>query len=85
HLDRKMLGASVDSSTNESFEYLNISCLGNVCSNTTVAPSPPVLMDAWLVPLFFGILMVVGLAGNSLVIYVVTKHKQMRTVTNFYI
>ncbi|XP_043576961.1 G-protein coupled receptor 54-like [Chiloscyllium plagiosum] len=80
-----MLGASVDSSTNESFEYLNISCLGNVCSNTTVAPRPPVLMDAWLVPLFFGILMVVGLAGNSLVIYVVTKHKQMRTVTNFYI
>uniref|UniRef100_UPI00398E4EE0 G-protein coupled receptor 54-like isoform X1 n=1 Tax=Pristiophorus japonicus TaxID=55135 RepID=UPI00398E4EE0 len=80
-----MLGASVTPWTNESFQYLNASCLGNVCSNTTAAPSPPVLMDAWLVPLFFGILMVVGLAGNSLVIYVVTKHKQMRTVTNFYI
>ncbi|XP_004391272.1 LOW QUALITY PROTEIN: kiSS-1 receptor [Trichechus manatus latirostris] len=29
--------------------------------------------------------MLLGLAGNSLVIYVVCRHKQMRTVTNFYI
>ncbi|KAH0625747.1 hypothetical protein JD844_033961 [Phrynosoma platyrhinos] len=29
--------------------------------------------------------MVVGLAGNSLVIHVIRKHKPMRTVTNFYI
>ncbi|XP_072924762.1 G-protein coupled receptor 54-like isoform X1 [Hemitrygon akajei] len=79
------MGSSVTPSINESLQYLTGSCLGYNCSNTTTAPSPPVLMDAWLVPLCFGILMVVGLAGNSLVIYVVTKHKQMRTVTNFYI
>lgn len=47
--------------------------------------TPPLLVDAWLVPLFFALIMLVGLVGNSLVIYVITKHKQMRTVTNFYI
>ncbi|XP_053329351.1 G-protein coupled receptor 54-like [Spea bombifrons] len=47
--------------------------------------SPPQLVDAWLVPLFFALIMLVGLVGNSLVIYVINKHKQMKTVTNFYI
>uniref|UniRef100_A0A3B4ATT3 G-protein coupled receptors family 1 profile domain-containing protein n=1 Tax=Periophthalmus magnuspinnatus TaxID=409849 RepID=A0A3B4ATT3_9GOBI len=45
----------------------------------------PFLTDAWLVPLFFSLIMLVGLVGNSLVIYVITKHRQMRTATNFYI
>uniref|UniRef100_A0A8C4Y9U0 G-protein coupled receptors family 1 profile domain-containing protein n=1 Tax=Gopherus evgoodei TaxID=1825980 RepID=A0A8C4Y9U0_9SAUR len=62
------------------------SCPGGLlCANSSEPRSPPRLVDAWLVPLFFALLMVVGLAGNSLVIYVITKHKQMRTVTNFYI
>ncbi|XP_032992816.1 kiSS-1 receptor [Lacerta agilis] len=55
------------------------------CANVSEPRSPPRLVDAWLVPLFFAVLMVVGLAGNTLVIYVIAKHKQMRTVTNFYI
>lgn len=42
-------------------------------------------VDAWLVPLFFGMLMLLGLTGNLLVIFVICRHKQMRTVTNFYI
>ncbi|MEE6516378.1 hypothetical protein FKM82_025799 [Ascaphus truei] len=46
---------------------------------------PPLLVDAWLVPLFFALIMLVGLIGNSLVIYVITKHRPMRTVTNFFI
>ncbi|KAM6958780.1 KISS1 receptor b [Aplochiton taeniatus] len=46
---------------------------------------PPVLVDAWLVPTFFGLIMLIGLVGNTLVIHVVTKHQQMKTVTNFYI
>ena len=45
----------------------------------------PFLTDAWLVPLFFSLIMLVGLIGNSLVIYVISKHRQMRTATNFYI
>ncbi|XP_037360604.1 kiSS-1 receptor [Talpa occidentalis] len=47
--------------------------------------SAPRSVDAWLVPLFFAALMLLGLAGNSLVIFVICRHKQMRTVTNFYI
>uniref|UniRef100_A0A4W5QQJ1 G-protein coupled receptors family 1 profile domain-containing protein n=1 Tax=Hucho hucho TaxID=62062 RepID=A0A4W5QQJ1_9TELE len=46
---------------------------------------PPVLVDAWLVPTLFSLIMLVGLVGNSLVIHVITKHQQMKTVTNFYI
>ncbi|XP_037535884.1 KISS1 receptor b [Nematolebias whitei] len=56
--------------------------------NNSAAPEnngPPLLLDAWLVPSFFGLIMLVGLVGNSLVIHVVTKHQQMRTVTNFFI
>lgn len=45
----------------------------------------PFLTDAWLVPLFFSLIMLVGLIGNSLVICVISKHRQMRTATNFYI
>ncbi|XP_028853064.1 KISS1 receptor b isoform X2 [Denticeps clupeoides] len=47
--------------------------------------SPPLLVDAWLVPLFFTLIMLAGLVGNSLVIYVVTRQQQMKTVTNLYI
>uniref|UniRef100_H2ZVU1 G-protein coupled receptors family 1 profile domain-containing protein n=1 Tax=Latimeria chalumnae TaxID=7897 RepID=H2ZVU1_LATCH len=46
---------------------------------------PPQLADAWVVPLVFALIMLVGLVGNSLVIYVISKHRRMRTVTNFYI
>ncbi|KAM7415844.1 hypothetical protein PAMA_018078 [Pampus argenteus] len=60
---------------------------GSIC-NESAAPQgqgPPMLVDAWLVPTFFSLIMLVGLVGNSLVIHVVTKHQQMKTVTNFYI
>ncbi|XP_033476039.2 KISS1 receptor b [Epinephelus lanceolatus] len=60
---------------------------GSVCNMSAAleGQGPPVLVDAWLVPTFFGLIMLVGLVGNSLVIHVVTKHQQMKTVTNFYI
>nr|XP_006640017.1 PREDICTED: G-protein coupled receptor 54-like [Lepisosteus oculatus] len=65
---------------------LNESCASALpCWNGTAALRPPLLVDAWLVPLFFALLMAVGLAGNSLVIHVISKHKKMRTATNFYI
>ncbi|XP_056373874.1 kiSS-1 receptor isoform X1 [Hyla sarda] len=77
---------------NYSALFFNDSCMGlllypcaNISDEIREPPKPPLLVDAWLVPLFFAMLMVVGLAGNSLVIYVISKHKQMRTVTNFYI
>ncbi|XP_049906966.1 KISS1 receptor b [Epinephelus moara] len=60
---------------------------GSVCNVSAALEDqgPPVLVDAWLVPTFFSLIMLVGLVGNSLVIHVVTKHQQMKTVTNFYI
>lgn len=47
--------------------------------------SPVPLTDAWLVPVFFTLIMFVGLVGNLIVIYVVIKNQQMKTVTNLYI
>ncbi|XP_051697828.2 kiSS-1 receptor [Oryctolagus cuniculus] len=57
-------------------------CGANASQGAAPAAWP---VDAWLVPLLFGALMLLGLAGNSLVIYVVCRQKRMRTVTNFYI
>ncbi|XP_055519925.1 G-protein coupled receptor 54-like [Leucoraja erinacea] len=53
--------------------------------NMTGEGDPPFLTDAWLVPLFFALLMLVGLVGNSLVVYVVSTRRQLRTATNCYI
>ncbi|KAM9111977.1 kiSS-1 receptor isoform 2-T2 [Pangshura tecta] len=82
-----MRGASASAPLNASLLAPNrSSCPGGLlCANSSEPRSPPPLVDAWLVPLFFAVLMVAGLAGNALVIYVIAKHKQMRTVTNFYI
>ncbi|KAL2097830.1 hypothetical protein ACEWY4_007037 [Coilia grayii] len=57
----------------------------NTTRGYTAEAEHPFLTDAWLVPLFFSLIMLVGLIGNSLVIYVISKHRQMRTATNFYI
>lgn len=57
-------------------------CGANASDDPGSAPRP---LDAWLVPLFFAALMLLGLVGNSLVIYVICRHKHMQTVTNFYI
>nr|BAL04095.1 G-protein-coupled receptor GPR54 [Suncus murinus] len=54
-------------------------------ASASSAPTQPRSVDAWMVPLFFAVLMLLGLMGNSLVILVICRHKQMRTVTNFYI
>ncbi|KPP71806.1 G-protein coupled receptor 54-like [Scleropages formosus] len=69
---------------NSSELFLNAS-EGNGSRDQGDEGAHPFLTDAWLVPLFFSLIMLVGLVGNSLVIYVVSKHRQMRTATNFYI
>ncbi|OCT84904.1 G-protein coupled receptor 54 [Xenopus laevis] len=81
----------LDEMLNLSWGTINSSMLGDVYRtneslvNRTETGTPPFLTDAWLVPLFFALIMLVGLIGNSLVIYVISKHRQMRTATNFYI
>ncbi|CAL8126372.1 unnamed protein product [Orchesella dallaii] len=39
----------------------------------------------WLVQALYGIVCLIGLAGNTLVIYVVVRFSKMQTVTNLYI
>ncbi|XP_074193476.1 kiSS-1 receptor isoform X1 [Rhinolophus sinicus] len=75
------------SGTNASWWALaNVSGYPGCGANATNGLAPELRpVDAWLVPLFFTALMLLGLTGNSLVIFVICRHKQMRTVTNFYI
>nr|XP_032822082.1 G-protein coupled receptor 54-like isoform X2 [Petromyzon marinus] len=64
---------------------VNASRLRGILMNVTRGEEMPFMTDAWLVPLLFALIMLVGLVGNSLVIFVITKNRQMRTVTNFFI
>ncbi|KAI8488830.1 receptor [Branchiostoma belcheri] len=41
--------------------------------------------EAWAVPLVFSIITLVGVTGNGLVIYVIARYGQMKTVTNYYL
>uniref|UniRef100_A0A4W4HBV9 G-protein coupled receptors family 1 profile domain-containing protein n=1 Tax=Electrophorus electricus TaxID=8005 RepID=A0A4W4HBV9_ELEEL len=72
----------MDSSGNSS----NDSCQPTYfCEENAITHDIPYLVDAWLVPLVFALIMVIGLVGNSLVLYVISKHKKMWTATNLYI
>ncbi|XP_078584072.1 G-protein coupled receptor 54-like [Branchiostoma floridae x Branchiostoma japonicum] len=42
-------------------------------------------VEAWVVPLVFSIITLVGVTGNGLVIYVIARYGQMKTVTNYYL
>lgn len=71
---------------NGSINSTNESCPAPaVCEEDTFIPGIPYLLDAWLVPLVFALIMVVGLFGNSLVLYVISRHRKMWTATNIYI
>ncbi|XP_078656018.1 G-protein coupled receptor 54-like [Branchiostoma floridae x Branchiostoma belcheri] len=41
--------------------------------------------EAWVVPMLFTIIGVVGISANTLVIYIITKYNEMKTPTNHYI
>ncbi|XP_062868425.1 G-protein coupled receptor 54-like [Trichomycterus rosablanca] len=70
---------------NES-NFTNDSCEAPFkCEDVSYNPAVPYLVDAWLVPLVFALIMVVGLIGNSLVLHVISNHKKMWTATNIYI
>ena len=47
--------------------------------------TPPIFINLWIWPFFFWITFLVGVVGNWMVIYVVVRTKQMRTVTNFFL
>ena len=50
-------------------------------------PPPPMLPVALMtvIQVFYALVCVVGLCGNTLVIYVVLRYSKMQTVTNLYI
>ncbi|XP_064103211.1 somatostatin receptor type 2-like [Macrobrachium nipponense] len=84
----------VEFDTNDSFplncSYLNESSLDNNTGNCTLGvfsgEVSPIHMVANIVMQgCYAIAFLVGLCGNSLVIYVVTRFSKMQTVTNLYI
>ncbi|XP_070543178.1 G-protein coupled receptor 54-like isoform X2 [Ptychodera flava] len=46
---------------------------------------PVMGIELILVPVFFSIIVLVGVTGNCIVLYIIFKHKEMQTVTNYYI
>jgi len=54
-------------------------------TNSTLAPPTSrfvYFLTTFATPFLFGLISLVGLVGNSLVIYVIISNKKMRTVTN---
>ncbi|XP_023343124.1 somatostatin receptor type 2 isoform X2 [Eurytemora carolleeae] len=65
-------------------EMHNISNLSALCSsNHPPSTLPPPVMS--IIQIFYGLICLLGLLGNSLVIYVVLRFSKMHTVTNMYI
>lgn len=58
---------------------------GFITPNSSTTASPGVVVSGVLIPVVYLIVCVVGLAGNSLVIYVVLRHSVSESVTNVYI
>ncbi|XP_070566047.1 G-protein coupled receptor 54-like [Ptychodera flava] len=54
-------------------------------ANDTGPKTHPMFPETWLMPAIFSLIFLVGVTGNFLVIFVILKHKRMRTTTNFYI
>lgn len=45
----------------------------------------PIQVEQYLVPFIFGLIFIVGIVGNSLVVYVIFRNGAMKTVTNLYL
>lgn len=57
----------------------------NYANNSTVCPSTEMPWSKIVFMLLYAVVAIVGLLGNSLVIYVVLRYSNMQTVTNMYI
>ncbi|XP_066268156.1 G-protein coupled receptor 54-like [Branchiostoma lanceolatum] len=66
-------------------ESLQFDSLNVTSENATEAVMPDQAAVKIVVPAAFSIICLVGISGNALVIYLVWRHKEMRTVTNYYI
>ncbi len=64
---------------------LNVSSLArDRCLGGEASPQLPVALMT-VIQVFYALVCVVGLCGNTLVIYVVLRYSKMQTVTNLYI
>ncbi|XP_066301237.1 G-protein coupled receptor 54-like [Branchiostoma lanceolatum] len=70
-------------------EVSNTSEMDNLTGNNSLPQAevgqPDLGPEAYVVPTVFAIICIIGIAGNALVIYVVWKYQQMKSVTNYYI
>ncbi|XP_035689673.1 somatostatin receptor type 5-like [Branchiostoma floridae] len=71
--------------SNESLGFGGNDTADFTTANITVPATPGLGARAIVVPLVYSIICLVGIAGNGLVIYLVWRHREMRTVTNYYI
>ncbi|KAI8502241.1 receptor [Branchiostoma belcheri] len=70
---------------NESLQFSSDFLNNGTLKNATEEGTPDQAAMRIVVPAAFSLICLVGISGNALVIYLVWRHKEMRTVTNFYI
>ncbi|KAI8515466.1 receptor [Branchiostoma belcheri] len=81
-----MCTANVTNFDNLTEEALNSSCTRDTVDVAARLPLPiPTTWDNYVPPAIFAVIFLIGVAGNSLVIYVVAFFRKMQTVTNFYL
>lgn len=61
---------------------MNITCIDSTLQTRVLFSSNTMM---YLMSLFYSVVFIIGLSGNSLVIYVVLRYSKMQTVTNMYI
>ncbi|XP_066265868.1 kiSS-1 receptor-like [Branchiostoma lanceolatum] len=75
-------------SSDSSLEEVSKASCSEAVLGTAKMPEPlpiPLSWDNYVPPTIFAVIFLVGMSGNSLVIYVVAFFRKMRTVTNFYL
>eukprot|EP00914_Ancora_sagittata_P033497 GHVO01067543.1.p1 GENE.GHVO01067543.1~~GHVO01067543.1.p1 ORF type:complete len:359 (+),score=24.58 GHVO01067543.1:236-1312(+) len=64
---------------------LNASAANYSLNSTVTYHEREVSLSAYIVPVIFSVIFVVGVTGNSLLIYIILRHKSMRTTPNIFI
>uniref|UniRef100_A0ABM0GRM4 G-protein coupled receptor 54-like n=1 Tax=Saccoglossus kowalevskii TaxID=10224 RepID=A0ABM0GRM4_SACKO len=84
--DNGATGSFFNVTINQMYLLLNITVEDNITDYENITyGDPPVFIETWLMPVIFALIFLIGVTGNFLVIFVILKHKRMRTTTNFYI
>ncbi|KAK3091210.1 hypothetical protein FSP39_017982 [Pinctada imbricata] len=75
----------VYNNSNVSIVYDYIECENDTNANLTSPPISSLSATTWFLITSYSLIFLIGLTGNGLVIYVVTRFAKMKTVTNLYI